>query len=193
MAQSLPAVFLDRDGTINVDYGYVYKIKDFQFINGVLDACQKLKSMGFLLVVITNQSGIAHGKFSEEQFIYLANWMLCSFSNRSVNIDRIYVCPHHPEALIAQYRQTCDCRKPKPGMLLQALHEMSIDMSASYMVGDKPEDMQAALAAGVGTKILVKSGKPVTAQGEHLADLVLNSLADLPEGIKKGLNRCCNK
>lgn len=185
MTQRIPAIFLDRDGTINIDHGYIYEIEHFQFIDGVIDACHELKEMGFALVLVTNQSGIAHAKFSKEQFMYLTEWMDLSLANRNVNFDGIYFCPHHPKALIKKYRQACDCRKPQPGMLLHALHELNIDMPASYMGGDKPEDMQAAIAAGVGTKVLVQTGKPVTEQGEKLADLVLNSLADLPEAIRK--------
>lgn len=185
MTQSVPAIFLDRDGTINVDHGYVHEIDNFHFIDGVIDACRELKKMGFALVLVTNQSGIARGKFSENQFMYLTEWMDWSLADRDVDLDGIYFCPHHPEAVIEEYRQTCDCRKPEPGMLLQAQQELNIDMAASYMVGDKPEDMQAAIAAGVGTKVLVRTGKPVTEQGEKLADWVLNSLADLPEAIKK--------
>lgn len=145
--------------------------------------------MGFALVMVTNQSGIARGKFSEDQFMYLTEWMDWSLADRDVDFDGIYFCPHHPEAAIEEYRQVCDCRKPQPGMLLQAQQELNIDMAASYMVGDKPEDMQAAIAAGVGTKVLVRTGKPVTEQGEQLADWVLNSLADLPAAIKSGFNR----
>lgn len=185
VTQSVPAIFLDRDGTINVDHGYVHEIDDFQFIDGVIDACRELKKMGFALVLVTNQSGIARGMFSEDQFMYLTEWMDWSLADRDVDLDGIYFCPHHPEASQEEYRQVCDCRKPQPGMLLQAQQELNIDMAASYMVGDKPEDMQAAIAAGVGTKVLVRTGKPVTEQGEKLADWVLNSLADLPEAIKK--------
>ncbi|CAI0938915.1 D,D-heptose 1,7-bisphosphate phosphatase [Serratia entomophila] len=185
MTQSVPAIFLDRDGTINVDHGYVHEIDNFQFIDGVIDACRELKKMGFALVLVTNQSGIARGMFSEDQFMYLTEWMDWSLADRDVDFDGIYFCPHHPEAAVEEYRQVCDCRKPQPGMLLQAQRELNIDMAASYMVGDKPEDMQAAIAAGVGTKVLVRTGKPVTEQGEKLADWVLNSLADLPEAIKK--------
>ena len=185
MTQSVPAIFLDRDGTINVDHGYVHEIDNFQFIDGVIDACRELKKMGFALVLVTNQSGIARGMFSEDQFMYLTEWMDWSLADRAVDFDGIYFCPHHPEAAVEEYRQVCDCRKPQPGMLLQAQRELNIDMAASYMVGDKPEDMQAAIAAGVGTKVLVRTGKPVTEQGEKLADWVLNSLADLPEAIKK--------
>ncbi|MFZ1873152.1 MAG: D-glycero-beta-D-manno-heptose 1,7-bisphosphate 7-phosphatase [Chania sp.] len=185
MTQRVPAIFLDRDGTINVDHGYVHEIDDFQFIDGVIDACRELKNMGFALVLVTNQSGIARGKFSEDQFMRLTEWMDWSLADRDVDLDGIYFCPHHPEALIEEYRQTCDCRKPQPGMLLLAQKELNIDLAASYMVGDKIEDMQAAAAAGVGTKVLVRTGKPVTEEGEKAADWVLNGLQDLPEAIKK--------
>ncbi|QHA88320.1 D-glycero-beta-D-manno-heptose 1,7-bisphosphate 7-phosphatase [Serratia rhizosphaerae] len=185
MTQSVPAIFLDRDGTINVDHGYVHEIDDFQFIDGVIDACRELKNMGFALVLVTNQSGIARGMFSEEQFMYLTEWMDWSLADRGVDFDGIYFCPHHPEAAVEELRQACDCRKPQPGMLLQAQQELNIDMAASYMVGDKLEDMQAAAAAGVGTKVLVRTGKAVTAEGEQQADWVLNSLAELPQAIKQ--------
>nr|WP_193569152.1 D-glycero-beta-D-manno-heptose 1,7-bisphosphate 7-phosphatase [Serratia fonticola] len=185
VTQRVPAIFLDRDGTINIDHGYVHEIDDFQFIDGVIDACRELKSMGFALVLVTNQSGIARGKFSEEQFMRLTEWMDWSMADRDVDLDGIYFCPHHPEAVIEEYRQVCDCRKPQPGMLLQAQKELNIDLAASYMVGDKIEDMQAAAAAGVGTKVLVCTGKPVTEEGEKAADWVLNSLQELPAAIKK--------
>ncbi|MEQ9919248.1 D-glycero-beta-D-manno-heptose 1,7-bisphosphate 7-phosphatase [Pectobacterium brasiliense] len=184
MAQSVPAVFLDRDGTINVDHGYVHDIDHFQFIDGVIDAMRELKSMGFALVVVTNQSGIARGKFTEDQFMQLTEWMDWSLADRGVDLDGIYFCPHHPEAGEGEYRQSCDCRKPEPGMLLSAQRELNIDMAASYMVGDKLEDVQAAIGAGIGKKLLVRTGKPVTEQGEALADGVLESLADLPKWIK---------
>ncbi|PWC15895.1 D-glycero-beta-D-manno-heptose-1,7-bisphosphate 7-phosphatase [Brenneria roseae subsp. americana] len=185
MAQSVPAVFLDRDGTINIDHGYVHEIDQFQFIDGVIEAMQELKKMGFALVVVTNQSGIARGKFTEDQFMQLTEWMDWSLADRDVDLDGIYFCPHLPDQGEGDYRQTCDCRKPEPGMLLAAQRHLNIDMAASYMVGDKVEDMQAGIAAGVGTKILVRSGKPISEQGETLADGVIDSLADLPQWIKK--------
>lgn len=185
MTQGVSAIFLDRDGTINVDHGYVHEIDNFQFIDGVIDACRELKKMGFALVLVTNQSGIARGKFTEDQFMYLTEWMDWSLADRHVDFDGIYFCPHHPEAVVEEYHQVCDCRKPQPGMLLQAQQELNIDMAASYMVGDKLEDMQAGIAAGVGIKVLVRTGKPVSEQSEKLADWVLCSLADLPEAIKK--------
>ena len=179
------AVFLDRDGVINVDTGYVYEVDDFQFIDGVIDALLKLKQKGYLLVVVTNQSGIARGYFTEDQFMNLTEWMDWSLADRDVDLDGIYYCPHHPQGTVEEYRQVCDCRKPHPGMLLSAQEFLHIDMAASYMVGDKIEDMQAATAANVGTKVLVRTGKPVTPEAENVADLVLNSLADLPMAIKK--------
>lgn len=186
MAQPVSAIFLDRDGTLNVDHGYVHQIDDFQFIEGVIDACLKLKEMGYLLVLVTNQSGIARGKFTEEQFMTLTEWMDWSLADRGVDLDGIYFCPHHPEGSVTEFTQVCDCRKPLPGMFMTAKEELNIDMASSYMVGDKLEDMQAAAAAGVGAKILVRTGKPVTAESETAADAVLESLAALPSFIAKG-------
>jgi D-glycero-D-manno-heptose 1,7-bisphosphate phosphatase len=184
VAQSVPAIFLDRDGTINVDHGYVHEVDQFEFIDGVIDAMRELKEMGYALVVVTNQSGIARGMFTEDDFENLTEWMDWSLADRGVDLDGIYYCPHHPEAVVEEFRQACDCRKPQPGMLLSAGEYLHIDMASSYMVGDKIEDMQAAVAAKVGTKVLVRSGKPITEEGEAAADFVLNSLADLPKAIK---------
>ncbi|WP_395489546.1 D-glycero-beta-D-manno-heptose 1,7-bisphosphate 7-phosphatase [Cedecea davisae] len=185
MAQSVPAIFLDRDGTINVDHGYVYEVDRFEFIDGVIEAMRELKEMGFALVLVTNQSGIARGMFTEADFENLTEWMDWSLADRGVDLDGIYYCPHHPEGEVEEFRQVCDCRKPQPGMLISARDFLNIDMAASYMVGDKIEDMQAANAALVGAKVLVRSGKPVTEAGEAAADLVINSLADLPKAIKQ--------
>ncbi len=185
MAKNVPAIFLDRDGTINVDHGYVHEIDQFQFIDGVIDAMRELKAMGFALVLVTNQSGIARGIFSEAQFEQLTEWMDWSLADRGVDLDGIYYCPHHPDGKVDAFRQQCDCRKPQPGMLISARDFLHIDMASSYMVGDKQEDMLAAAAAGVGNKVLVRTGKPVTADAEAAADWVIDSLAALPELIKR--------
>jgi len=186
VADKVPAIFLDRDGTVNVDHGYVHEIDHFQFIDGVIDALRELKKMGYALVMVTNQSGIARGIFTEDTFMQLTEWMDWSLADRDVNLDGIWFCPHHPDAVVAEYRQQCDCRKPQPGMLLAAQKELNIDMAASYIVGDKIDDLLAGSAAGVGTKVLVRTGKPVTAEGEKAADWVIDSLADLPARIKQG-------
>lgn len=177
--------FLDRDGTINADNGYVHEIDDFQFVDGVIEAMQELKKMGFALVVVTNQSGLARGLFSEDQFMRLTEWINCSLADREVDLDGIYFCPHHPHAVVEALRQECDCRKPKPGMLLDAQRHLHIDMAFSYLVGDTLDDMLAAQAAGVGTRVLVRSGKAVTEQASAAADWVIDSLTALPAAIKQ--------
>ncbi|STG52964.1 D,D-heptose 1,7-bisphosphate phosphatase [Escherichia coli] len=113
--RAYPAIFLDRDGTINVDHGYVHEIDNFEFIDGVIDAMRELKKMGFALVVVTNQSGIARGKFTEAQFETLTEWMDWSLADRDVDLDGIYYCPHHPQGSVEEFRQVCDCRKPTSG------------------------------------------------------------------------------
>ncbi|MUK63797.1 D-glycero-beta-D-manno-heptose 1,7-bisphosphate 7-phosphatase [Aliivibrio fischeri] len=178
---SKPAVFIDRDGVINVDHGYVHKRDDFEYIDGVFEATKKLKEMGYLLVLVTNQSGIARGMFTEDQFEILTEWMDWNFADNGVDFDGIYYCPHHPEATVEKYKEACDCRKPNPGMLVSAQRFLDIDMENSIMIGDKKEDMMAAQAAGVGTRILVRTGKPVTEEGETLATAVLDSVADVPK------------
>ena len=177
------AIFLDRDGVINQDTGYVSHSDDFIFIDGVIDAMKQLKQKGYQLVVVTNQSGIARGLFSEKDFIRLTEWMDWSLADRGVDLDGIYFCPHHPTEGSGSETRVCDCRKPAPGMFLEAAAELNINLAASYMVGDKVSDMKAAEAAGVGHKILVRTGKEITAEGEALADAVYPSLVDFAQNI----------
>lgn len=178
------AIFLDRDGTLNIDHGYVHQIDDFQLIEGVGKALKQLQDKGYLLVLVTNQSGIARGYFSEDQFLQLTEWFDWSLDeDHGVVLDGIYYCPHHPEGQ-GEYRQQCDCRKPEAGMFKQAIADLNIDVSQSIMVGDKLEDLLAAEKAGVKTKVLVRTGKTVTPEAEAKADWVLDSLADLPKKLK---------
>ncbi|MDA9556231.1 D-glycero-beta-D-manno-heptose 1,7-bisphosphate 7-phosphatase [Vibrio sp.] len=180
-----PAIFLDRDGVINVDHGYVHDEHDFEFIDGIFEACQKLKAMGYLLVVVTNQSGIAREKFTEDRFMSLTQWMDWNFVDNGVELDGIYYCPHHPDHGNEKYKQDCDCRKPKPGMFKSAQDFLNIDMANSIMVGDKLSDLQAAKAAGVNTQILVKTGKEITEEGVSFATVVLEGLVDVPGYLEK--------
>lgn len=134
------AVFLDRDGTINVEKNYLHKIEDFEFIPGVIEGLRLLQDAKFLLIIITNQSGIGRGYYTEEDFHKLNNWMLENLKKHGVNISKVYYCPHLPNAAIKKYRIDCDCRKPKLGMYNQAIKEWKIDLQASYVIGDKIRD-----------------------------------------------------
>ncbi|MGP1928785.1 MAG: D-glycero-beta-D-manno-heptose 1,7-bisphosphate 7-phosphatase [Arsenophonus sp. NC-WZS1-MAG3] len=184
MSQSIPAIFLDRDGTINFDHGYIYKIDNFQFIEGVIEAMLELKKMDYALVVVTNQSGITRGLFTETQFLELTKWMNWSLINRGIQLDGIYYCPHYPDPVKQKYKQICDCRKPKAGLLLKAQKQLNINMTSSYMVGDKLSDMQAGKKAHIGTNVLVTTGKSFTEDNKKYANWIINSLVDLPNKIK---------
>lgn len=135
------AVFLDRDGTINVEKNYLYQIKDFEFLPGVLEGLRKFKEAGYLLIIATNQSGIARGYYSEEQYYELETWMLEQMRRAGVQVDAVYHCPHLPDAQIGRYRQECECRKPKLGMFKEAIKEYDIDVTASIAIGDRMRDL----------------------------------------------------
>jgi len=146
------AVFLDRDGVINEDKGYVYRIEDFVFIDGIFEKLKKYQDEGYLLIVVTNQSGIGRGYYTQEDFEKLTKYMLDEFAKREIKITKVYHSPYKPE-------DNASCRKPNPGMLLQAKEEFDIDMKNSIMIGDKQSDMEAGKNAGVGTLILVKGSE----------------------------------
>ena len=149
------AAFLDRDGVVNVDRGYVFRREDFEFVTGTLDAAHELKSMGLALVVVTNQSGIARGYYGPEQFHALTDWMKQAFAAHGAALDGVYFCPHHPTEGEAPYRRSCNCRKPAPGLLLDAVRDLDIDVRRSVLFGDKASDLQAALAAGIPNRVLL--------------------------------------
>lgn len=134
------AIFLDRDGTINVEKHYLNKIGDFEFLPGVIEGLKLLQDAGFLLIIVTNQSGIGRGYYSEEDFNVLTKWMMQTLEQSGVKITQVYFCPHLPDAMIEKYRKDCDCRKPKPGMYLKAVEDYDIDLSKSYVIGDKIRD-----------------------------------------------------
>jgi D-glycero-D-manno-heptose 1,7-bisphosphate phosphatase len=180
MSQQLPqkrkAAFLDRDGVINVDHGYVSSPEQFEFIDGVFDACRHLQQQGYLLIVITNQSGIGRGYYDEQQFHALTDWMKAQFQSHGATLTDVFFCPHHPVNAKPPYQIDCDCRKPAPGMLLQAINKYQVDPNQSLMLGDKKADMQAAKAAGVGRKVLVLSGQSLTEEDKASADEIWPSV-----------------
>jgi len=150
-----PALFLDRDGVINIEKNYVHRIEDFEFIEDIFELCHFFQTHHFRIVVITNQAGIARGYYSEAQFQTLTNWMLQEFAIRQITIDAVYYCPYHPTEGFGAYRMESTDRKPAPGMLLRAQAELSLDLAESILIGDKISDIQAGLAAGVGHNILL--------------------------------------
>lgn len=146
-----PALFLDRDGVINVDHGYVHRPEEFEFVEGIFELVATANGAGYLVVVVTNQAGIGRGYYGETQFHALTDWMKIKFSEHGGIIDAVYFCPYHPEHGIGAYRRESEFRKPAPGMLLQAQSELGIDLERSIFIGDKLSDMAAGRAAGVGT------------------------------------------
>jgi D-glycero-D-manno-heptose 1,7-bisphosphate phosphatase len=160
------ALFLDRDGVINVDHGYVCAPERTEFIDGIFDLCRIAARNGYLVVVITNQAGIARGYYSEREFLAYMNWVRGVFVEHGAHLDAVYYCPHHPSEGIGEYLRDCACRKPAPGMILTAQRELELDLASSVFVGDNASDQQAASAAGVGACIILhplsrtRSGRP---------------------------------
>jgi len=175
------AVFLDRDGTINVEKNYLIEPSEFEFIPGVPEALKRLQDAGFLLVVVTNQSGVARGYFSLDKVERLHRHLVELLDEQGVAISGVYVCPHHPRSGLGEYLCECNCRKGKPGMLLQAAKELDIDLSNSFMIGDKWADIEAGEAAGCRA-ILVRTG-----YGKQFVDRVKTTggkvVADLPAAV----------
>jgi D-glycero-D-manno-heptose 1,7-bisphosphate phosphatase len=148
------ALFLDRDGVINVNHGYVNSIENFDFVDGIFDLVRTACKAGYRVVVVTNQAGIGRGYYSESQFHELSAWMCAQFEKHGAPIDRVYFSPYHPTAGVGKYRKDEDTRKPGPGMILKAKHELGLSLEDSVLVGDKPSDILAGITAGVGTNVL---------------------------------------
>ena len=151
------AAFLDRDGVINIDHGYVSVWEDFEFVAGAIGAMMWLHQAGYRLFIVTNQSGIARGYFSLDNFYDLTQKMTSTLLDAGVPIEKVYFCPHHKDGNVAEFAIECACRKPAPGLLLKAQQEFNIDMANSVMFGDKYSDYDAAIRAGIGNIYLIES------------------------------------
>lgn len=154
-----PALFLDRDGVINVDHAYVHRQQDFEFIDGIFELARHAHGAGYRLFVVTNQAGIARGYYGEDDFHRLTAWMCACFEAEGAPIDKVYYCPYHAEHGIGRYKLDSPLRKPRPGMILQAAEEFGVDLARSLLVGDMATDIQAGQAAGVGVNLLYRPGE----------------------------------
>ena len=160
------AVFLDRDGTLNKDVGYVHRKEDWQWLPGVAEALKRLRAVGYVLVVVSNQSGIARGMYDREALRLLEEWVNEELAAKNAAIDAWYYCPHLPEIT-----GPCECRKPEPGLLLQAARDLDLDLANSWMIGDRVRDVQAGLAAGCQSILL------------HPEDSDNSDDDDVPDGV----------
>jgi D-glycero-D-manno-heptose 1,7-bisphosphate phosphatase len=176
--QATPAIFLDRDGTINVERNYLHRIEDWEWIPGAKEAIRKFKRSGYRVVIVSNQSGIARGMYAPSDVEHLHTFVQQELVSLETVIDAFYYCPHHPD-----FSGNCSCRKPAPGMLVQASLDLNLDLAQSWMIGDKLIDVQAGSAAGVPS-MMVRTGYGVGEQ-EHigLKTLVFDSVLHVAEFI----------
>ena len=172
---TIKTIFLDRDGVINKEVNYLYKIKDFEFIEGIFEACQYFNYLGYSIIIVTNQSGISRGYYDLSDYEILNRWMLSQFENRDVIIQDVFHCPHVPES-------KCSCRKPKPGLLTRAQTKYNIDMKNSWLIGDNETDIEAAISAGISNTIIVRSGHIVNETASS-AKFILDSVKQSKEVI----------
>ncbi len=162
------ALFLDRDGVINIEKEYLYRVEDVEFCDGIFELCRVYADLGYKIVVVTNQSGIARGFYSEEDLDILSVWMAREFESRGVVIDKTYYCPHLPSI-----SGECECRKPKAGMLYKAAKELDIDLSNSIIIGDKERDVEAGFRAGLKECYLLSNRVYKSAKNiQSLRDLI---------------------
>lgn len=148
------ALFLDRDGVVNREINYLHQIKDFSFIDGIFELCHSYQQKGYKLFIITNQAGIARGFYSEKDYWNLTDWMVQEFLKKDIIISKVYYCPHHPKI-----SGECFCRKPNPGLILEAKKEFDLDLANSVLIGDKISDIEAGKNAGIGLNILISPNK----------------------------------
>lgn len=166
------ALFLDRDGVINVDHGYVCSPNRTDWVPGIFELCEVARDCGYVIVIATNQAGIARGYFTESEFLEYTRWIHDEFAMRGVELLATVYCPHHPDAGKGEYRVACECRKPASGMFIAASRMLALAPGSSVMIGDKEGDLVAAKGAGVPTTFLAQPGHPgaFQAAGRYLRE-----------------------
>lgn len=174
-----PALFLDRDGVINVDHGHVFKMEQVEFIDGIFELVKKANSENYLVIIITNQSGIAKGYYSIEDFNIFTSWMSNEFFKQSAFIDQFYYCPHHPHEGLGSLKTTCHCRKPLPGMILEASQDFNLDLDKSIIVGDNITDILAGLGGKVGNLFLLQQPLEPSTTPVPVSTTTIHSLRDV--------------
>jgi D-glycero-D-manno-heptose 1,7-bisphosphate phosphatase len=183
-----PALFLDRDGVINHETDYLYRIADVRWVDGIFPLCSTAQQLGYKLVVITNQSGIARGLYTEADFHILMDWMRSQFLARGITLDAVYFCPYHPAHGVGDYRREHPDRKPAPGMLLRAAHDLSLDLTRSVLVGDRCSDIAAAHAAGLAQAFLLHGTESQPCPAAHQP---VESLAAVEAWLSAAIRPSC--
>jgi len=176
MSTKLKAAFIDRDGVINEERNYVHLIEDFVLLPGIIEGMTMLRDAGYLLIVVTNQAGIAHGYYDQTAMDHLHTHLRTLLLQDDITLDAIYFCPHHPQGRVSELAIECNCRKPAPGMLLQAARDFNLDLNFSVFIGDKLSDVQAGKSAGVGCTVIVESGHSLEPEARVAADMVVVDL-----------------
>ena len=180
-------ILFDRDGVINIEKSYLYKIEDFEYESGVIEGLEKLKKLGYRFLIITNQAGIARGYYTEEDYLKLQKFIMEDLKNKGIKIEKTYYCPHHPEGK-GNYGIKCDCRKPNTGNFLKAIEEFQIDVKKSFMVGDRITDLIPAEKLGFKS-VLVKTGygmKNISKLADKgLKSLVVGSISEFGDFLKE--------
>lgn len=175
------ALYLDRDGVINEDYGHVFKKENFKFKPGIFELTKQAMINKYKIIIITNQAGIGRGYYTENDFKKLNIWMCKQFEKKGISIEKVYYSPFHPTHGIGKYLKDDDSRKPKPGMILQSVKDMQINLRASILIGDKQTDIQAGLTAGVGVNILLSENKTksIVAAGVQIIETLHEAIPQL--------------
>jgi D-glycero-D-manno-heptose 1,7-bisphosphate phosphatase len=182
LAMSERALFLDRDGVVNVEVGYLHRVAEVRFVDGIFSLCRTAMRLGYKLIVVTNQAGIARGYYTEEDFETLMAWMRDALRAEGVELDAVYYCPFHPEHGVGRYKCDHEDRKPGTGMLRRGVREFGVELNESVMVGDRCSDIAAANAAGLRQAFLISGTEEKGCGGDYLA---VESLAEVERWIEE--------